>query len=179
MKGDWAAVTLLDKEYPEAWAPGLGSGSGSPAEYALSNAVVMAAQGDLAGARARVAKYPAELRARLVNEPQNQAVFAQLAQIEALLAHKAEALAAAQQARTLMPDSLDALNSRGPRGALAFVYTWTGDKAAACAELRQLLATGGQPNVFVLKHSPGFAPLKGDPAFEAMVNDPKNNQPLF
>ena len=179
MKGDWAAVTLLDKEYPEAWAPGLGSGGGSATEYAWNNAVVLAVQGDLAGARARVEKYPAELRARLVNEPQNQAVFVQLAQIEALLGHNPEALAAARQACTLMPDSLDALSSRGPRGALAFVLAWTGDKAAACVELQQMFATSGQPNIHVVKHGPWFAPLKGYPAFEAILADPKNNQPLF
>jgi TolB-like protein/cytochrome c-type biogenesis protein CcmH/NrfG len=179
MKGDLATVARLDREHPEAWAPFLGSGGGSPAEYALQNAIVMAAQGDLAGARARVEKYPAELRARLVSEPQNSVVLALLAQIEALLGHKAEALAAAQQARALMPDSVDALSARTPRFALAVVLAWTGDKEAACAELRQLLAIGGNNNVHVLRNGPTFTPLKGDPRFEALLNDPKNNEPLF
>ncbi len=179
MKGDLATVVRLDQEQPEAWAPGLGSGGGSPAEYAWNNAVVMAAQGDLAGARARVEKYPAELRARLVNEPQNTAVMVALAEIESLLGHKAEALAAVQQARAIMPESLDALSGRGPHTAVAYVLAWTGDKAAACAELRQLLATGGQLSIPSLKNGPWFAPLKGDPAFEALLADPKNNAPLF
>ncbi|MEI6106262.1 MAG: TIR domain-containing protein [Opitutae bacterium] len=179
MKGDLAAVQALNREYPEAWAPGLGSGGGSPAEYALNNAVVMAAQGDLAGARKRIEKHAAELRARLVNEFRNTVVLAQLAQIEALLGHTAEALAAAQQARAIMPESLDPLSGRGPHQALAFVLAWNGDKEAACAELRQLLATGSQPNVHVLKTGPTFFPLKGYPAFEAILNDPKNNAPLF
>ncbi len=179
MKGDLAAVSALNRDFPEAWAPGLGSGGGSPSEYALNNAVVMAARGDLAGARKRVEKYPAELRARLVNEAQNVTVLSQLAQIEALLGHKKEALAAAQQARTVMPESLDPLSGRGPHHALAFVFAWTGDKAAACIELKQMLATGGQPNVFWLKNGPWFSPLKGFPAFEELLKDPKNNQPLF
>lgn len=179
MKGDLATVVRLDREFPEAWAPGLGSGSGSLAEYAWNNAVVMAAQDELTGARKRLEKFPAELRARLVNEPQNVLVLGQLAQIEALLGHKAEALAAAQQARAIMPESLDALSARGPHQALAFVLAWNGDKAAACAELKQQLATGGQPNVHGLKNGPWFAPLKGYPAFEALLNDPNNNQPLF
>ena len=179
MKGDLAAVARLDREYPEAWAPSLGVGGGSPAESALNNAVVLAAQGDLVGARARVEKYPAELRARLVSEPQNVAVLGQLAQIEALLGHKADALAAAQLARTIMPASMDALSSRGPHFALAFVLAWNGDKDAACAELRSMFATGGQLSIHVLRSGPAFAPLKDYPAFEAILADPKNNQPLF
>jgi tetratricopeptide (TPR) repeat protein len=179
LKGDFATWARLDRDYPEAWAPGLGSGGGSPVENALGNAVVMAAQGDLVGARRRVEKFPAELRARLVNEPQNTVVLSQLAQIEALLGHKAEALAAARQAQEIMPESLDALSGRGPHIALAFVLAWNGDKDAACAELKQLLVTGGQPNVFLLKNSPTFFPLQGHPGFEAILNDPKNNQPLF
>jgi TolB-like protein/Tfp pilus assembly protein PilF len=179
MKGDFATVARIDRERPDAWAPGIGSGGGSPAEYALNNAVVMAAQGDLAGARARLEKYPAELRARLVNEPRNSAVLSQLGQIEALLGHPEAALAAVQQARLLMPESLDAISSRGPHQALAFVLAWNGDNPAAVAELKQLLATGGQTSVHWLKNGPWFAPLKGDPGFEALIADPKNSQPLF
>jgi tetratricopeptide (TPR) repeat protein len=179
MKGDLATVARLDREFPEAWAPNLGSGSGSPADFAWNNAVVMAAQGDIAGARKRVEKYPAELRARLVNEPQNALVLSQLAQIEALLGHKKEALAAAQQARTILPEAVDALSARGPHLALAFVLAWTGDKPAACAELKQLLATGGQPNVNWLKNGPWFAPLKDVLPFKALLADPKNSAPLF
>ena len=179
MKGDFATVARLDRERPEAWAPGIGSGGGSPTEYAWNNAVVMAAQGDRAGARARVEKYPAELRARLVNEPRNSVALVHLAYIEALLGHKEAALAAARQAREIMPESLDPISGRGPHLAYAFALAWTGDKAAAVAELRQLLATGGQQSVYWFKNGPWFAPLKGDPAFEAMLSDPKNSAPLF
>jgi hypothetical protein len=30
-----------------------------------------------------------------------------------------------------------------------------------------------------MKHHPAYAPLQGDPRFEALLNDPKNNAPLF
>jgi tetratricopeptide (TPR) repeat protein len=179
LKGDLATAARLDKEFPDAWAPNLASGGGSPADFALNNAVVMAAQGDMAGARKRLEKYPAELRVRLASEPQNTAVLTQLAQIEALLGHKKEALAAAQQAQKLMPESIDPLSGRGPHIALAFVLAWSGDKPAACAELKQLLATGGQPNVFWLKNGPWFAPLKDVLAFKALLADPKNLAPVF
>jgi TolB-like protein/cytochrome c-type biogenesis protein CcmH/NrfG len=179
VKGDFATWARLDRERPEAWAPGVGSGGGSPAEYALNNAIVMAAQGDLPGARKRVEKYSAELRARLANEPRNTTVLGQLALIEAVLGHKKEALAAAQQARTIMPETLDPLSGRGPHLNLAFVLAWNGDKPAAIAELKQLLATGGQPSVPWLRNAAWFAPLKGDPAFEALLKDPKNSAPLY
>ena len=78
-----------------------------------------------------------------------------------------------------MPESLDALAARGPRFSLAFVQAWTGDQAAACTELKQLLAMTGVYNVYALKNGPTLFPLTGYPAFEALLADPKNNQPLF
>src|SRR5258708_36988169 len=102
----------------------------------------MGAQGDLAGARKRVEKFPAELRARLANEPQNTTVLGQLAQIEALLGHKKEALVAAQQGRTIMPESLDPLSGRGPDLTRALGRAWNGDKAAAVGELKPVPPTG-------------------------------------
>lgn len=177
-KGDLATAARLDREYPDASGGGIASAA-LPMESALLGATILAAQGDLAGARARVEKYPAELRGRLVQEPQNVALWNWLAQAEALLGHRDEALAAAHRAREVMPESLDALAARGPRFALAFAQAWTGDKAAACAELRQLLALTGVFNVHALKNSPTFFPLKGYPAFEALLNDPANNAPLF
>ena len=175
-KGDLAAAARLDREYPDASS---GNALGLPIESALLGATILAAQGDLVAARARVERYPTELRGRLVQEPQNVALWNWLAQAEALLGHRDEALAAAKRAKEVMPESLDALAARGPRYSLAFVQAWTGDKAEACAALRQLLATTGNFNIHFLKHSPAFFPLKGYPAFEAILNDPKNNEPLF
>ncbi len=173
-KGDLATVTQLTREHPELIDnPGAAWGI----------ATVLAAQGDLAAARASVEKFPAQLRARLDAEPNNPPLWGQLALIESMLGHRDDALAAAQKAVALMPESLDALASRGPRFNLAIVLAWNGDKAAACAELERVFATSGdtngQINTHVLKKSPAFAPLRGDPHFEALLADPKNNAPLF
>ena len=178
LKGDLATAARLDREYPDASGGGIASAA-QPVDSALLGATILVAQGDVAGARARLEKYPAELRGRLVQEPQNVALWNWLAQTEAMLGHRDEALAAARRAREIMPESLDALAARGPRFSLVFVQAWTGDQAAACAELKQLLAMTGVYNVYALKNGPTLFPLKGYPAFEALLADPRNNQPLF
>ena len=171
IKGDLATAARLDREYPDV------------AVDPWRSAVVAAAMGDLAGARARVEKMPATLRARLVNEPENTTLWAYLAQIEALLGHKDEALAAARKALELLPESRDALMGPYNRWGLVVALAWTGEKEAACAELSRLLErpwNGVTPssNIHELKNAPWLFPLKGDPRFEAIVNDPKNNAPL-
>ena len=100
------------------------------------------------------------------------------------MGRKEEALSCAQKAVDLVPVSVNASEGADRRADLAFVYAWTGDKDRALAEYAQLLRkplyTGGTlVNVHVMKHHPAFLPLQGDPRFEALLNEPKNNAPLF
>ena len=140
---------------------------------------MMAQSGDLVGARASLEKSPSEFRARLVSEPENPAVWAALAQTEALLGHHEEALAAARRAKELMSPSVDSLSWGFTSVTMAYVYTAGGDKDHAIAELQHIFDTIGTYNVHQLAMGIWFAPLKDDPRFQAMVNDPKNNAPLF
>ena len=61
---------------------------------------------------------------------------------------------------------------------MAAVYAWTRDKDCARAELTRLVdVPSGVNRVHDLRVD--AAPLRGDPRFEAPLNDPKNNAPLF
>lgn len=44
---------------------------------------------------------------------------------------------------------------------------------------RQLRVPGSELNIHEMKRAPQFAPLRGDPRFEALLTDPKINAPLF
>ncbi|MBI2813204.1 MAG: TIR domain-containing protein [Opitutae bacterium] len=175
LKGDLATAARLEREAPGEWGEVIGNNVGAP----WRAAVLLAAQGDLAAARARVEAVPAELRARLVNEPENIALWNNLALTESLLGHKGEALAAARQSLEIVPESRDSLVGTTGRWALAVALAWTGDKEAACRELGRLLAEPSVVNVHEIRSAPWLFPLKGYPAFEALLTDPKNNQPLF
>jgi tetratricopeptide (TPR) repeat protein len=148
-----------------------------------------AAQGDVAGARALLEAPLAELKSRGETEPTNARIWALRGQIEAILGHRDEALRCARRAIELVPESIDAYE--GPRysAALAFVQAWTGDKDQALATYARLLRTPFSDfasgfswntlNPYAMRHSARYAPLHGDPRFEALLDDPKNKEPLF
>ena len=173
--GDLATALRLEREFPNEWGELIGQGRFEK----WQSAIVLAVSGDLPAARARLEPVPGELRNLLAGQPKNSGIWANLARAEAVLGHKAEALVAARKARELLSESNDSLNGSNTRAALIFVHAWTGDKEAACTELRGMLAAPSSANVHEIKNGLWFAPLKGYPAFEAIVNDPKNNQPLF
>jgi hypothetical protein len=59
-------------------------------------------------------------------------------------------------------------------------YAQTGDKDRAIAEYARLLRVPRAGlNIHEMKCHPAYASLRGDPCFEALLNDPKNNAPLF
>ena len=176
--GDFAEFRRLDRLQPYFDENMFG---GDRSDQALTAATIFAANGDAAGARTRLENHPKMLRARLEREPANARVCAQLGMMEAILGHKQDALRFMQKAVALLPESRDALDGTALSENLAFVYAWTGDKDRAIAELARLLRLPGLPqiNVHYLRRSARYTPLGGDPRFEALLNDPKNNAPLF
>jgi TolB-like protein/Tfp pilus assembly protein PilF len=111
------------------------------------------------------------LVAALATETDSYRKWADLALIYALLGNQPEAKTAENKARQLAP-WLD----------FATLHAWSGEKEAALAELKRTIPSSGnflESNVHVLRHQIGYWPLQGDPRFESILNDPKNNAPLF
>jgi Flp pilus assembly protein TadD len=147
--------------------------------------VIQSARGDVAGARRRLAAAPDNLRARLALEPTNTTLLCDLACVLAVLGQADEAVRTAQTAAALIPWSEDAWQAPQVEENVAFVYAWTGDKERAIACYSRLLQSPwvsprlAGTDVYTMRHSLWFAPLRGDPRFEALLNDPKNQAPLF
>jgi tetratricopeptide (TPR) repeat protein len=181
LKGDYAEWQRLDKIQP------FDGQNASRAEETAHAAMILAAQGDMAGAATRLGGALVEVRAELLVQPSNAKLWAALSRMEALLGQKEAALRDARKAVELLPESVDAFLGTVFTANLAAVYAWIGDKDRAIAEITRLLRIPTHSagdlvsliNIHVLRVSPQFFPLRGDPRFEALLKDPKNNAPLF
>ncbi len=181
IRGDYAEWKRLDAI---SSAPTDENGVQRPRESIanlIEAAMMIAAHGDLAGARLRLGGRPEETRSTLELDPTNDRVWIQLALMEVLLGNQTEALRAARMAVELVPEALDAVDGPRNRRTLAVVHAWAGDKDSAFAELTRLLRVpfGYDYSVHDLRVDPMFAPLRGDPRFETLLKDPKSIQPLF
>ena len=75
--------------------------------------------------------------------------------------------------------SRDAIDGSTLLYGLAAVYALTGDKDRALAELTKLARLPCSYSPLYWPYDPAFSSLRGDPRFEALTRDPKNNAPLF
>ena len=140
-------------------------------------AFVYAAHGDQATARKLAADAIPAARAELEQKPSAQA-WSSLAGAYVLTGNKDEALRCARKAMEMVPESTDAV--AGPVQTLNYGSTlaWLGEKDEALAVLARLLRTPYGENIYSAKFGLNWLPLRGDPRFEALVNDPKNNAPM-
>ena len=135
------------------------------------------AHGDQAAARALATQAITDGKAELAQKPSATA-WATIAGAYALAGNKAEALRCAQAAKDLIPEAKDAVAGAPLSLNYAQIHAWVGDKDLALAELARLLRTPFGENIYGAKFGAAWFPLRGDPRFEALVNDPKNNAPL-
>jgi TolB-like protein/cytochrome c-type biogenesis protein CcmH/NrfG len=135
--------------------------------------------GDLPGARARLEKLLPELKAQLIKQPSNSALWTCLGRAAAALGDREQALAGARKLAELLPESADAVAGVTQSMGRAKILAWAGEKDQTLAELARLLRTPYGANIYIERHDPGWIPLHGDLRFEALLNDPKNNEPLF
>ena len=174
MSGDFAEFIRLDAQ--QRYFDELSETHGS---QDVTAAFVLAALGDQAAARARATDALADLKPLAEKQPGNANCWANLGDAYTILGNKPEALRCAQQAMEILPESRDSLD--GPSYSLNYAscLAWLGDKDRALAELARLLRTPNGENIYSAKFGANWFPLRGDPRFEALVNDPKNNAPLI
>ena len=132
-------------------------------------AIIARQEGDTARARAAFAEARTILEARLHAKPDHARTLAVLAQIDAGLGRKEEAVRAATRAVELMPFEKDAYDAPLVLQGLAQVHTWTGELDAAIDIVEQLMKVPGYLTYGFLLRDPSWDPLRGHPRFEALL----------
>ena len=187
LRGDIPAYLKLDRIFP--YHPDLLTldGNAYMQPYAGVSAIAMMSAGDISGARLKLEDVLNQIRADTRRQPDAAPVWISLGLAEMILGHHEAALDATRRALKVSAAN-DGLGRPRPIWEFnaAIVDAWIGDKNRAFDTLARLLQcpinnifTQGVPTVHGLRTSPLFKPLKDDPRWEALLNDPKNNAPLF
>ena len=97
----------------------------------------------------------------------------------ALLGEKAAALQVMESYLAAAREKGQDLDLTHEPAGKAVVLAWAGEKDRAFAELARLLKTPSGLNVYEMRSCVYWQPLRDDPRFAALLNDPLNNAPLF
>jgi TolB-like protein/Tfp pilus assembly protein PilF len=125
---------------------------------------------DDAGARTAFLKAKDLLEAQLKQSPDAADMHIQLAKVLAYLGEKDAALAEAQRATELLPESKDAFGGPEIAAGVAEVHAIVGDNGRAIEILDGLLSAPSAVTVQGLKINPIWDPLRNDPHFQALLN---------
>ena len=125
---------------------------------------------DDVGAREAFLKSKSFVVAQLKQSPDAVDARIQLAKVLAHLGEKDAALAEAQRATELQPESKDAFGGPEITEGVAQVHTILGDNARAIEILDGLLSRPSAVTVEGLKINPIWDPLRNDPRFQALVD---------
>lgn len=145
----------------------------APGRYGLDSSLTFLARaealrelGAAAPAAATLDSATQSLERQYAEAPKVAWVSSALGVAYALAGRKADAVAAAKRAQTLMNDALD-----GPTFIIveAYVQTLVGDHKAAIDALELSLKVPSGMSTALLKSDPGFAPLRNDPRFKALL----------
>ena len=124
--------------------------------------------GDEAAARAAFLKAKDILEGQLKQKPEDADLHVQLAEMLAWLGEKDAAIAEAQRAMDLRPESRDAFEGPPVTEQAAQVYAILGDNARAVELLDGLLSRPSDVTLQTLKINPAWDPLRNDPGFQAL-----------
>jgi len=125
---------------------------------------------DEPGARAAFLKAKSAVEEQLKRNPDTVEAHIQLAKVLAYLNEKDSALAEAQRATELLPESKDAFGGPEITGGVAEVYAILGDNDRAIEILDGLLSRPSAVTVQGLKVNPIWDPLRNDPRFQALID---------
>ncbi len=134
--------------------------------------------GELATGRAQIEKMLPEAKAQASKLPLSTTVWAYLGSVEAALGHRDEALAAVRKLEELMPESADAISGPEQGRFRAIILAWAGDKDKAIEMYSKLVRTPYGTNVNIARNAADWLPIRDDPRFKAILDDPKSNAPL-
>jgi serine/threonine-protein kinase len=125
---------------------------------------------DEPGARAAFLRAKSAVEEQLKRNPDAAEVHVQLAKVLAYLNEKDSALAEAQRATELQPESKDAFAGPEITAGVAEVHAILGDSGRAIEILDGLLSRPSAVTVPGLKLNPIWDPLRNDPLFQALLN---------
>ena len=125
---------------------------------------------DETGARAAFLKAKDFVEAQLKQSPDAADIHIQLAKVLAYLGEKDAALAEAERAAELLPESKDAFAGPEITAGVAQVYCIVGENTRAIEVLDGLLSRPSDVTVPGLRLSPVWDPLRNDPQFQALLD---------
>ena len=173
-RGDAAEFKRLDQlqpTYPDE--------DSSPALSAALAGNFYFAHGDVETARARIAPFYTETQTLLKSAPGTMRARLYLGTFEAIRGRPEEAVRLVREVVDALPETRDAIDGTSCRYWLASTYALVGDKDRALAELTRFVRIPSNFPPHRIQCDAAFRSLRGDPRFEALLNDPKNNLPLF
>jgi TolB-like protein/Tfp pilus assembly protein PilF len=173
--GREANLLLLQRKYQELLQLGqrfpddsFATVPGSLAFKYFSIGIARKSLGDQAAARTAFLKAKDILEEQLKQKPEDAELRVQLAKLLAWLGEKDAAIAEAQRAMDLRPESRDAFEGPQVTEQAAQVYAILGDNARAIELLDGLLNRPSEVTLQTLKVNPAWDPLRNDPGFQAL-----------
>jgi TolB-like protein/Tfp pilus assembly protein PilF len=170
-----ANLLLIERKYQEVLQLGarvpddtFAAVPGSLAYKYFPLGIAHKALGDDAAARAAFLKAKNILEEQLKQKPDDADLRVQFAKLLAWLGEKDAAIAEAQRAIDLRPESKDAFEGPQITEQVAQVYTILGDKARAIGLLDELLSRPSEVTSQSLKVEPAWDPLRNDAGFQAL-----------
>jgi TolB-like protein/Tfp pilus assembly protein PilF len=173
--GNEADLLLLQRKYQQVLQLGeslpddsFSAIPGSLAGKYFDIGIAQKGLGNDAAARTAFVKAKGILEEQLKQEADNPYLHVQLAKLLACLGEKDAAIAEAQRATNLRPESKDAFEGPEITDQVAQIYTILGDNARAIELLDGLLSRPSPVTLETLKVDPAWDPLRNDPGFQAL-----------